>query len=266
MMRLCIITFCIGALSVVSAQAAAVAASTFDSDLDGWTPAPPGLPVPILPEVIWDSPGGNDGGYARFDDRTNADTYIEAPAEYLGDWSSYDGVGTIYYDHLIADVGGNTRNVGFEFKHWLMISGPGGSAGWQVLLFEPLPTGWVTNAAPLDQGQWTLAGGTWAGLLADVQVFRVGIEATNNGGQPSGEVTGIDNILIDVTDDGPGDDPPPLIDDDPSFLPKVPEPVTVLALLAAGGGLGSYVRKRRRRIDAASIRHRRLYPRRRDDS
>jgi len=219
MIRFCSITLCVCAMSAISAQAAPTAVSTFDTDLDGWTPSPPGLPAPLLPEVTWQAVGGNPGGFARFDDRTDADTYIQAPAKFLGDWSSLDGVGAIYYDHLIDDIGGNPQFLGFEFKYWITLAGPGGSAAWRENLFQPLPVAWVTNKVPIDKPYWVVTGGTWPGLLADVQEFRIGIEAVNNKGQESGEITGIDNVVI-------------------------PEPGT-LAMLAFGGAL--LLRRRRRR-------------------
>jgi len=208
------IAFCICAVAVMSAQAAPMAVSTFDTDLDGWTPSPPGLPVPILPEVIWQPLGGNPGGFARFEDRSDATSYIEAPAKFLGDWSSLDGVGAIRYDHLIDDIG--IRPVGFIY--FTKLSGPGGSAAWYESI-GPIPVGWATKTVPLNEPQWFVTSGTWADLLDDVQGFRIGIEAVSNELQESGEIAGVDNVVI-------------------------PEPGT-MAMLALGGV--ALLRRRRRK-------------------
>lgn len=203
--------------ALMSAQLAAApitvpVSSTFDADLDGWTPLVPS-------ETSFGSPDGNPGGYVRIDDATGTSGQILAPAKFLGDWSALDAVGKITFDHKLFSTGfiGSDGIVDYEIN----ISGTGNSARWT----QAAPSGatdWVTLMAPILESEW-LVTGSWADLLASVSEFRVRIELVDNDNSTDRDIAGVDNVfLTGVT---------------------VPEPTT-LALLALGL-VGVGIRRRR---------------------
>lgn len=159
------------------------AQSTFDSDLDGWTMTDTGLE--------WRSTGGNPGGYMDWSDfrtTTNNTEVVDAPAKFLGNWSSLDGVGYIEFDHKLFSTG-----VGPISPYAVFLSGPGGAASWT----SPGPAGatpWVTLRADLVEANWTLSSGSWSDLLSDVSSMRVRIELVGN--TQGGDVAGMDNVRL----------------------------------------------------------------------
>ncbi len=67
--------------------------SSFDTGFDGWTSNNPTA-------ISWSSTGGNPEGYIHFEDNMNLGSdQIIAPSEFLGDWSTLDGIGSISYDY-----------------------------------------------------------------------------------------------------------------------------------------------------------------------
>ncbi len=178
-----------------SVQGAQVATTTFDSNMDGWTSN--------NPDAFWDSPGGNPGGYVRFDDATAGFTNLYAPAKFLGDWSELDGGGSISYDFKMIDIG-----PGSFHPHEILIFG---SDGEQALWYGPTPTGptdWLTIRAPLDEIEWSISGGNWATLLSHVTELRIRMDHTAT----TPDIEGLDNVVL------------------------IPEPAS-LALLVFGGPL-----------------------------
>ena len=80
------------------AIATTVASSTFDSDLNGWAGVA-GQTTFITHALT----GGDPGGYIRNNDRGPTGGQIVAPADYLGEWTSLDGIA------LIAPFQGRAR-------------------------------------------------------------------------------------------------------------------------------------------------------------
>lgn len=109
-----------------------------------------------------------------------------APAGYLGDWSAYDGVGTLSADvGLLGLVIGGTQSVPAGFT----IVGPGGSASAN---FGVPPVGpWLHYSAPIREDEWTVTAGTWAGLIQNVTSLSVRVEFGTGL-----DVTGLDNVRL----------------------------------------------------------------------
>jgi len=184
MMRRIITVVVSGATAVLSTALAggppAVPVTTsFDTGLDGWDSNTPA-------QVAWSSSGGNPGGYAHFKDTTGDGTRIIAPGVYLGDWSGFDGTGTIAFDHLIV------ASTGVHAVYQGTISGPGGFARWASAQLPGSVGQWVAVTAPLIEGHWCVVSGAWADILADVTEFTVEIELVF--GSP--DVEGIDNVVL----------------------------------------------------------------------
>jgi len=190
---------------IVASSAIGDVTTTFDADLGGWTSNTPG-------EIMWADadPEGNPGGYARFEDATTEDTFLIAPAKYLGDWSALDGVEQLSYDHNVIWITGSAFS---RSPHTVTISGPGGQATWTGP-FAPRDPGWNTFTAPMAESEWTVDSGAWNALLADVTSLSIRFEQFSNL-----DISGMDNIIL------------------------TPEPAT-LSLLALGGLV--MIRRRRR--------------------
>jgi hypothetical protein len=164
------------------ANAAIIAIIDFSTDLDGWTKQGDG-------SISYSPTGGNPGGFLRSSDpAAGSNTDAFAPAKFLGDWSAYDcGVGFISADLTIISANG-PHTEGVEF----FISGPGGSASFRFPTANGPPIGaWNTYTLSIDQSSWSLASGSWAALLSDVQVFRIDLEFISGT-----EVTGLDNVRL----------------------------------------------------------------------
>jgi hypothetical protein len=173
--------------ALVGAQAAeaALASTTFDADLEGWTSNTPA-------QVRWAPTWGNPGGYAKFVDATAAVTWVLAPSEFLGDWSGLDGVESILFDHKLIDVG---EGIEQYCPYTVVISGPGGRATWQGDTPDG-PTGWVGVAAPLVEAGWTVNNGSWGALLGNVDELRIRMELVQNTVPGDGDIAGLDNIVL----------------------------------------------------------------------
>ncbi len=166
------------------ALATVVASSTFDSDLNGWTGV-----AGQTTFITYASTGGNPGGYIRNNDRGPTGGQIVAPVEYLGNWTSLDGVGTLKWDFNLLNQGIGTISEPLDAR----ISGPGGSATFDSGIFTPVGS-WITVTAPIDETLWTLTTGDWDSLLGDVTELRLLIE--NVFSRNGGETTGIDNVSL----------------------------------------------------------------------
>lgn len=80
------------------------------------------------------------------------------------------------------------------FPYALGLSGPGGSAQW-IGPTPTGPTGWVTLSVLVDESNWNVTSGTWAGLLSDVTSFSVRIELVGTSVLPPDQ-DGVDNVRI----------------------------------------------------------------------
>ena len=195
-----------------AADAGVLASSTFTSGLEGWISNTP-------PQVIQQSPGGNPGGYMLFTDATADGTVVLAPSAFLGNYIAI-GASSISFDvNIIAET-----RVEAVSPYQFSLSGPGGSATWKGATPDLSP-GWVSlNAAISDASPpsgWTVTGGTWAGLLANVTQFEIPIElVTNDQSQPWVDQEGIDNVVLSGASGA------------------TPEPSTWAMILLGAAGLG----------------------------
>jgi hypothetical protein len=184
-------------LSVKNCRADTVFDFAFSKGFEGWS-SPDS-------NVTWEPTDGNPGGYIKKDDNgstTVDDEWLYAPNAILGNWSAYDLIGTISFEHRIFSTG----DVGSFIPYQLFIAGPSGNATWS----GNTPSGatnWVYQSAILNQSNWSVTG-DWNSLLANVTDFRVRIEVVSNSSN-MGEIVGLDNIR----------------------LTTVPEPNVVLTLL-----------------------------------
>lgn len=176
----------------------AIATSTFDSDLDGWTLAG-------NPSLSHQATGGNPGGFALYNDTGGplGDGWLVAPSAYLGDWTDLEGVGSLSWDHrMLVTMWGADILTGQA-----TISGPAGSAFFDSGL--SFAGQWQTFVAPISASSWQITGGTWNGLLANVTDLRLRLDATRDEGLP-GEADGMDSVAL------------------------VPEPSSLLLLIVGG--------------------------------
>jgi hypothetical protein len=200
--------------------------TTFDTGLDGWTGDPSQGPAS---QYSWGPSGGNPGGYFNFIDQAPTSGTIDAPSQFRGNWSSYNGTGTLSWDHIIFSTGGDVTSYGpFQAN----ISGPGGSAQFTTAVNDSVVGQWLTVTAPIKQTDWSLTSGTWTGLLADVTSLSIVIELVTNGFTPSptheGDHDGIDNVILANS--------------------AVPEPSGLtLAFLSFAFGVAARFRRRRRK-------------------
>lgn len=144
--------------------------STFDTDLEGWTPVgldigftviPPSFsisPVANTPDMVFDAGGGafdgNPGGFARFTDVIEEpSSFASAPAEYLGDLSGYIG-GTFSFDHRLFDEGSDAESVA-PYAIVFISGDPNDLNAYGAIMSGPMlgdaDTGWVTVSADINE-------------------------------------------------------------------------------------------------------------------
>ena len=171
-----------------SAQAASpILFSGFANSLEGWTKI-----FEQTTSISHSASGGNPGGYARNIDQGPSGGDILAPSSWLGDWRGYEG-GRLSWDFRMFSAGPND---GTPFGPTMAtLSGPGGTAVFTSATVPTVAAGWYANSVPMQATSWTVTGGTWAGVLANVTEFKLQIEAVFSTAFP-GEVTGIDNVML----------------------------------------------------------------------
>jgi hypothetical protein len=142
-------------------------ASTFSgTDTEDWSFA-------NTATVAFSATGGNAGGYVQVTDGTGTSQAI-APSSFDGDWSTFDGVGTLRVDLRLLSASGNAIGA----ADFVTLSGPGGAARHSLAAAEIPPIGplWKTFEIAIEAGAWTLTSGTWSGLLADVGDVRMTLD------------------------------------------------------------------------------------------
>lgn len=210
--------FCLAPLS-----ASAWAASTFDTNDQGWSVvtadiAQSGIPVQTSGAVTFHATGGHPAGYVSITDPDNFDTFFRAPAAFTGDQSAALG-GTLSFD-TITDAARDYNGAD------VVIKGNG-----KVLVYDIAPTAnsdWsnvTLTVSPSANWRLNTLNGP-AASLADFQsalanVSELWITAEYHAGV---ETTGLDNVALST----------------------VPEPAAISAAMCfAGASIGS--RRRRQR-------------------
>ena len=190
-----------------AAQAQFFATSGFDAGAEGWRGDT------CNGGFSWQASGGSPDGYLRWAEPCSS-TFVVAPIQYLGDWSSLIGQGAIDFDLRIDHWPSNGAPLPYEVR----LSGPLGSARWT----GPTPTsihGWRHFQIPIEQSAWQLTSGNWIDLIHGVGRFEIRVRQFSNTDQS--EVMGLDSVRVGV----------------------VPEPATGMVLMS----LGALAALRRRR-------------------
>jgi hypothetical protein len=207
--------FSLACLPGVAKAQFVIAESTFDSGFDGWDDAG-------SEDISWQSTGGNPGGYVRLVDTGQAtgvlqNSNIYAPSEFLGDWSSYDGIGTISFDLATFQVGTVARLRNYNV--YISNDTASISAEWLGPVHSGLVNFWGDEdtqfSVPIIEADWSVSGGTWTDLLAEVTLLRMELEQVVSDGAPR-DISGIDNISLSIpcdTIDTDGDGTSDCIDD-----------------------------------------------------
>ncbi|MEM9585919.1 MAG: hypothetical protein AAGA03_01455 [Planctomycetota bacterium] len=165
--------------------ASADIASTFDSDLDGWTTDETGL-------FQHNASDGNPGGFLFIDnDEGTNNAHIFAPNKFLGDLTSFNG-GTISFDGNLLGSGGNFFSDPDDYGVFV-ITGTAGSASLDLAPGGAIPpaNSWQTYSASLDATTWGVSSSQWASILGDVTSIQLSVEALFGE-----EAHGIDNVRI----------------------------------------------------------------------
>jgi hypothetical protein len=111
-----------------------------------------------------------------------------APAKFLGNWATLDGIGALKWDQIIVSVGDAPDIVNASAT----IAGPGGDATYFGALHQ---ISWTTFSAPINSASWSINSGTWNAILSNVTSLQIRIEAVHNDG-PTLDVDGIDNVQL----------------------------------------------------------------------
>jgi len=159
--------------------------STFETSLDGWTLVDADGNS-AQGTLFWQATGGNPGGFAFYRDFGSDGGFISAPSAYLGDWSELNGTGELRYEHRIVFMNNVTAIVPYEVR----IAGTGGQARYLGGI-SPGPGSWVQVTVPINEIDWTVTTGTWAGILSGVTNLRIRIEQVDGN-----DHDGIDNVWL----------------------------------------------------------------------
>ncbi len=202
--------------------------SDFNTGLDGWTAVTSyGTPLPYLLDDLTD---GNPGGCAELVGCPElGDSYwMVAPTAFLGNWSKYDGLGTLKWDRIAS--GGYLQGApDYVKRSTVIISGPGGTAIYTAAGL--VSDFWQTFSSPIDSSYWNVYSGSWNSIMQNVTSFKILIAVgqkqkfypqyiifgeTGIGSIAYGPVNGMDNISLILEE-----------------LSPIPEP-SVLMMFCAG--------------------------------
>lgn len=201
-MRFIWIALGLGTLSLL--HGGVIASNTFDAGVEGWSavaadPGSAGYDIVLGAAGVFQSTGGNPGGYTQTADLDNNDTLFVAPAAYLGNLLAAIG-GTLTYDLLYnntLDYNGND----------VVIKGGGIVLKYDRPIPALTPNGWTPLSVTLAPGAgWTNHTTGQAATLADFQqafanVTAMWVMAEFTNGVV--ETTGIDNVVLSDAGDVP---------------------------------------------------------------
>lgn len=169
------------------APAQVIASSNFDDGPQGWS-------LPVSSE--WRAEGGNPGGFlfGPVDEPTNLTPFVGAPASFLGDWSSLDGVGAIQFDYRRIE---NGSPINYFVPLTIVLNGgtlaPNSQAVWTGALITAQGP-WARYAAPLRASKWVIQSGTWQDILSNVTSVAFQLELVSNG--TVDDQNGLDNVAL----------------------------------------------------------------------
>ncbi len=166
-----------------------VAQTTWDSGtLEGWTytsgTGGGEYETPIV--------GGNPGGFLQFVDGVDGQIgppRSYAPAQFLGDYTAYEGVGYIEYDIILSSpptVPGEPLNY-----QRMRLEGANGSEARIIADYTPTDV-WQTVHVNIIETEWEMVSGTWQDLISNVTAMRLGGDVITGSG-PEG---GMDNVTL----------------------------------------------------------------------
>lgn len=226
------------------AQAQVIASSTFNANAEGWTVADlnfpaVGAPPPVLGTFAptWSASGGNPGGHIFTGDPSGNVFYWSAPIAYLGNQSAAFG-GSLAFDLAVAGAGFGTPP-NFHQEDVVLVGG--GRTLVYDTGFNPGPTSvvsWNSFSVGLGITGWRLNGlGGAAASTADMQAALGALSALYIRGE---YLFGLDDIgrLDNVRLTG-------------GQITSVPEPSSLMLLVAGGVALLLASRKRRNRVSNA---------------
>ncbi|MBP6391023.1 MAG: T9SS type A sorting domain-containing protein [Flavobacteriales bacterium] len=134
--------------------------------------------------IVIETTNGNPGNSLRVNEPASGPVnYVIAHPAMGGDWSQAATGDSIFVDLYPHEINGTP---GTNPLYVLQLRGPGGIAealsGW-----SPQLDVWQHVAVALDPAYWTVLSGSWAGLLANVEMVRIRAEY----------ITGDEYVLLD---------------------------------------------------------------------
>lgn len=161
--------------------------SIFDGDADGWVSS--STAFQHFPRA------GNPDGCIGLEDEGSDGNWAVAPTKFLGDWSSLDENGALFFDHKVYDPG--TGNPLINGDYIVRIHGDAGAlATWTA----PGPAGatqWKSFRLPIRESKWVLETGTnWDELLRNITKLEIKMEMFNNSGGTTHDKDAIDNVAL----------------------------------------------------------------------
>lgn len=178
----CSILFCLIPASAIHAQVT----STFGSDLEGWQ-------VTGDNSAAWEGTTGHPGGCLSVNDWAIGDmNYIIAPPKYHGDWSSMTALDSISAEIYFENTsGGGAISPAYIFR----IAGPEGAAHALVgPSYYPAHGAWKKYEVSLDENDWEIESGNWAGIVSSINSLRIMGEFVNGD-----EIVRLDNVNLTST-------------------------------------------------------------------
>jgi len=178
----CSILFCLIPASAIQAQVT----STFDTDLEGWQ-------VTGDNSAAWEETTGHPGGCLSVNDWAIGDmNYIIAPPKYHGDWSSMTASDSISAEIYFENTsGGAAISPAYIFR----IAGPGGAAHALAGSSNyPAHGAWTKYEVSIDENDWVIESGNWAGIVSSVNSLRIMGEFVYGN-----EIVRLDNVNLTST-------------------------------------------------------------------